>query len=82
MLKLMVSPGPNAKAEVVPWPAVTYAYCLRLHLDPSMIVIHMPEGPDAQKEMAAFLRSLANEAGLLALVLDPRPENLPGQREA
>lgn len=74
MLKLMVSPGPDAKAEVVPWPGmVTAAYCLRLHLDPSMIVFHIPEGPDGRERLAAFLRSVASEAGLLAMVLDPKP---------
>ncbi|TWP51257.1 hypothetical protein FKR81_16735 [Lentzea tibetensis] len=74
MLKLMASPGPDARAEVVPWPGmVTAAYCLRLHLDPSMIVIHIPEGPNGREQLAAFLRSVANEAGLLAMVLDPKP---------
>lgn len=74
MLKLMLAPGAHARAEIVPWPGVvTAAYCLRLHLDPDMVVIHIPEGPDGRRELAAFLRSVSRESGLLATVLDPDP---------
>ncbi|MFD9699431.1 hypothetical protein [Lentzea sp. NPDC059081] len=73
MLKLLISPGPDASADIVPWPdKADAAHCLRLNMDPSMIVIHMPEGPDAREEMATFLRSLSQHAGILAAVLDPK----------
>lgn len=48
-----------------------------------MIVIHAPDRPEGRQELAVFLRSLANEAGLLAMVLDPNPhlrgQNTPDQ---
>jgi hypothetical protein len=72
MLKVMMAPGSAARAEIVPWPGVvTAAYCLRLFLDPEMVVIHIPEGPDGRRELASFLRSVSREAGLLATVLAP-----------
>lgn len=72
MLKLLISPGPNASADIVPWSdEAEPAHCLRLNMDPSMIAIHMPEGPNGREEMAAFLRSLSQHAGVLAAVLDP-----------
>lgn len=72
MLKLLVSPGSEASVDIVPWPDVTAAtYCLRLNLDPALIAIHMPDGPDGREELAAFLRKLSQHAGLLAAVLDP-----------
>ncbi|MFS8101939.1 hypothetical protein LFM09_32905 [Lentzea alba] len=73
MLKLLVSPGPEASADIVPWPDLTAAaYCLRLNLDPAQIAIHMPDGPNGREELAAFLRKLSQHAGLLAAVLDPQ----------
>ncbi|WP_394614575.1 hypothetical protein JNUCC0626_32490 [Lentzea sp. JNUCC 0626] len=72
MLKLMIAPGPDASADIVAWPDTdTAGHCLRLNLDPSLIAIHVPDGPDGRKQLAAFLRSLSQHAGLLAAVLEP-----------
>ena len=65
----MCAPGGNARVQTV---RITGAgYALRLMLDPETVVIRAPNGPDGDKELAAFLRSLARESGLLAHVLDP-----------
>lgn len=88
MLKLLISPGPDASADIIPWPDKEDAgHCLRLNMDPSLIVIHVPEGPEAREGMAAFLRSLSQHAGILAAVLDPKGGmgwvgNLPERFEA
>lgn len=72
MLKLMISPGPAASADIVAWPGSAAAeHCLRLNLDPAQIAIHVPDGPDGREQLAAFLRTLSQHAGLLAAVLEP-----------
>jgi hypothetical protein len=72
MLKLMVSPGPGASADIVAWPDTDAAdHCLRLNLDAAQIAIHVPDGPDGRERLAAFLRTLSQHAGLLAAVLEP-----------
>ncbi|SDH58576.1 hypothetical protein SAMN05216553_13113 [Lentzea fradiae] len=72
MLKLMISPGPAASADIVAWPDSAEAeHCLRLNLDPAQIAIHVPNGPGGREQLAAFLRTLSQHAGLLAAVLDP-----------
>lgn len=73
MLKLLVAAGPGASVDIVPWPdAVASAHCLRLNLGSAQIAIHMPDGPNAEQELAAFLRTLSQHAGILAAVLDPK----------
>ena len=64
MLKLMISPGPAASADIVAWPDSAAAeHCLRLNLDPAQIAIHVPDGPDGREQLAAFLRTLSQHAG-------------------
>ncbi|WP_158846795.1 hypothetical protein [Saccharothrix deserti] len=73
-LEGLLTPGPNAKPEVVTQPGTDW-YGLRLTMDPGEVVLGLPEGEDGRERLAAFLTELARCAYFLAGVLDPSPNH-------